>query len=85
LLDHGEQLHGAFSTLNIADWHNDASACSLSRVLEPETLATYCLSTKAKEGILRRAQRRGKRLPTLLAQALSESSTTPATATNYQP
>lgn len=44
---------------------------SLSEVLETGPVpARYYLSPRAASGILRRAEKRGKRLPELLAQAL---------------
>jgi DNA (cytosine-5)-methyltransferase 1 len=57
--------------LNISDSPNDASACSLSQVLETGSIpAKYFLSSKACAGILRRAEKRGKTLPTALREAL---------------
>lgn len=43
---------------------------SLSSVLEPSVLPKYFLSAKAASGILRRAEKRGKKLPETLLQAL---------------
>ena len=59
-------------TLNTSEWPNDGAVCSLSDVLETtgEHLAKYSLSAKACRGILRRAKRRGKQLPTPLREAL---------------
>ena len=58
-------------TLSISDWHSDASVCSLSQVLEDGSLPPqYFLSGQACRGILRRAEKRGKRLPTQLLHAL---------------
>jgi hypothetical protein len=60
-----------FLTLNISDWPSDASVCSLSEVLEVGPVPPrYFLSAKACQGILRRAEKRGKRLPPSLADAL---------------
>lgn len=59
-------------TLSTSEFHNDAVASSLLDVLE-ETgvrLQAYCLSAKACEGLLRRAERRGRTLPEPLRQAL---------------
>ena len=59
---------------NISESHNVAveSTCCLSLILQPQTdvQTRYYLSAKACSGILRRAQRRGKNLPTRLQQAL---------------
>jgi hypothetical protein len=43
---------------------------SLSQVLEAEVSPKYSLSAKAAEGIIRRAERRGKTLPEPLKKAL---------------
>ena len=57
---------------NISEWPNDAAVCLLSQVLETGLIPQkYFLSPKACAGILRRAEKRGKALPTLLHQALS--------------
>ena len=56
---------------NISEYPNGAAACSLSQVLEASAPPKYFLSDKAKQGILQRAQRRGKTLPPLLLQALT--------------
>src|SRR6185312_8743930 len=71
LTDHGAGPRGGFSTLNISDSPNGARACSLSRILETEPIPPrYYLSARACAGILKRAARRGKTLPELLAAAL---------------
>ena len=68
---HGHGRHGGFSMLNIQAWRNDASVCSLSRILERGLIPQrYYLSAKACLGIIRRAVKRGKELPALLAHAL---------------
>jgi hypothetical protein len=47
---------------------------SLSEVLETGTLPQkYCLSAKACSGILKRAERRGKKLPQMLKDALEQN------------
>ena len=70
---------GGCWTLNMCEWtdtlvpsHSDGSVCSLSDVLEETQLVPprFFLSRKACEGILRRAERRGKQLPSMLEQAL---------------
>jgi hypothetical protein len=69
---HGHGSLGGFSTLNISDWPNDASVCSLSSILEVGPIPQrYYLSAKACRGILRRAAKRGKMLPELLEAALT--------------
>lgn len=54
-------------TLNTSVWPNDAAVSSLSDILEDPGphLDEYCLSQKACQGILRRAGKRGKKLPAL--------------------
>jgi hypothetical protein len=60
-----------FLTLNISEFHSAAVACSLSDVLETGVVPQrYFLSATASRGILRRAEKRGKELPTQLRQAL---------------
>ena len=67
-------LSGLSWTRNISESPNDDGACSssLSSILQPPTdvPTRYYLSAKAAEGILRRAERRGKTLPEALRQAL---------------
>ena len=68
-----------FSTRSTAEWtacpgqfRSEDGVCGLSDILEVsgEHLRKYCLSEKACEGILRRAESRGKRLPAKLEAAL---------------
>lgn len=69
---------GECLTLNISEWTgcrgpcpSDGSVSSLSDVLETQPVPLrYYLSPKACAGILRRAAKRGKALPQLLARAL---------------
>ncbi|WP_052757292.1 DNA cytosine methyltransferase [Sphingobium chungbukense] len=57
--------------LNMQAWRNGASVCSLSQILETGPIPSrYYLSAKACLGIIRRAAKRGKELPALLAHAL---------------
>ncbi|MCT5186652.1 hypothetical protein LZM68_33850, partial [Pseudomonas aeruginosa] len=73
-MDPAEQPHGGFWMPNISDWPNDASVCSLSQVLEQDSIhAKYFLSAKACAGIIRRAEARGKTLPDTLLSALHSS------------
>ena len=59
-------------TATLTPSHSDDAVCSLSDVLEEThlVLPRYFLSQRACEGILRRAERRGKALPPLLLEAL---------------
>jgi hypothetical protein len=58
-------------TLNGSEWPSDAAVCSLSDTLETGDLPQrFYLSAKACAGIIRRAEKRGKKLPDALQQAL---------------
>lgn len=61
---------GELSTPNIGESPNVENVSILSSVLEAEVPEKYYLTPKACQGILRRAQKRGKILPTLLKAAL---------------
>ena len=62
----------AFSMLNTGESPNDAVESTLSQILEENVPEKYYLSAKACEGILRRAERRGKQLPPMLKEALEQ-------------
>ena len=67
-------------TLSGSEWPSDGSACSLSDILEIEQVPSkYFLSRKAAQGILRRAEKRGKVLPAHLQQALIQVASTEGT------
>jgi len=68
----GMAQHGGCLTVSISEWPKDADVVSLSEVLETDVAQKYYLSKKACQGILRRAEKRGKELPTVLKQALQE-------------
>lgn len=79
LAEQGGRLPGGSWTADISECPNDADVCtrpSLSEILlrigpdEP-----YWLSPKACAGILQRATRRGKQLPSALHRALTERAT----------
>ena len=59
-------------THNTSEHPKDADVSFLSDILEPmeERLQRYCLSSTACKGILRRAEKRGKTLPSQLKEAL---------------
>jgi hypothetical protein len=63
---------GEFWMRNIVEWHNDAVVCSLSQILEANVPQKYYLSPRAARGILRRAEKRGKKLPEQLQRALTQ-------------
>tara|TARA_R100000935_G_scaffold22258_1_gene41024 strand:+ start:391 stop:843 length:453 start_codon:yes stop_codon:yes gene_type:complete len=67
----GMGSHTEFVTLNIGEFHSDADVCSLSDILEiGDVPQRFYLSAKACKGILRRAEKRGKKLPEQLQHAL---------------
>lgn len=70
LFNSGMASHGLFLTLNTSEWRNEGVACSLSAILEEDPDPKYLLSPKACSGILRRSERRGKKLPPSLQAAL---------------
>ena len=78
-LNSGSMHHGRFWTLSTSESRNAASACSLSQALEDDIPSKFYLSARAAAGILRRAERRGKELPTHLRQALEALATDTAT------
>ena len=66
----GQSLGGPW-TPNSLEFPNDAVVCSLSQVLELGSIhPRFFLSGVACAGILRRAEKRGKKLPQQLEQAL---------------
>jgi len=66
----GMVWRGECWTANISECPNDAVESSLSDILERRVHPKYSLSPKAARGILRRAEKRGKKLPERLAEAL---------------
>ena len=65
---------GELMMLNTGESPNAAVESRLSQILEDNQQAKYYLSAKACQGILRRAERRGKDLPeTLKAVLLMQS------------
>ncbi len=65
-------LPGGCSTHNTSESLRDADVSSLSEVLQMNAPEKYSLSAKACGGILRRAEKRGKELPDMLREALTE-------------
>ena len=68
----GIPSRGVPSTLSIGESPNVAVASTLSQILQVNVPEKYYLSKTACEGILRRAERRGKVLPQMLREALEE-------------
>jgi hypothetical protein len=70
-LKSGMGSHTGFLTLNTLECHKDAGVCSLSGILETTGVPQrFYLSAKACAGILRRAEKRGKKMPAMLEGAL---------------
>jgi hypothetical protein len=67
---------------NISEWPNDAAVCSLLQILETDMPQKYFLSPTACAGILRRAAKRGKDLPPLLAHVLKAVAASAPTPTS---
>lgn len=67
------RLPGECWTLNTGESPKDAAESSLSAILQENAPEKYSLSARACEGILRRAERRGKKLPPMLWEALVEA------------
>lgn len=65
-------LPGEYWTLNIGEYPSVAEESHLWQILQDDPPERYFLSAKACLGILRRAERRGKKLPELLEMALRE-------------
>ena len=63
---------GASSTLNFGEFPNVAEESGLWQILEANVPQKYYLSARACAGVLRRAERRGKELPTILKTALEQ-------------
>ena len=60
-------------TLSTSEWPSDAVVCSLSDILETGNVPQrFFLSATACQGILRRADKRGKELPEALRLALQQ-------------
>lgn len=57
-------------TLNTLEWPSDGAACSLSDILEMDVPLRYFLSARAARGILRRAEKKGRKMPPRLREAL---------------
>ena len=68
----GEFSMHSFGEHPISLYHNGVGESHLSQILEVNPHPKYCLSAKACQGILNRANRRGKKLPPMLQEALEQ-------------
>ena len=66
----GEQPSSLMEECSFPALPNGVSVSRLSQILEDSPPRKYCLSARACEGILRRAEKRGKELPKELHDAL---------------
>ena len=66
----GMAFAGECWTLDSSEFPSGAVECSLSDILEPEVPSRFYLSSRAAKGILRRAEKRGRMLPSHLSAAL---------------
>lgn len=64
-------LLGAYTTHSFGESPREENVSRLSQILEDSPHPKYSLSTKACQGILNRAERRGKKLPDELLKALT--------------
>lgn len=71
----GMGFRGVCSTASISESPNVAVECLLSDVLESHVPPRFFLSARAAAGILRRAAKRGRTLPSRLQQALEALAT----------
>ena len=65
-------LPGVSMTLSFGEFPSEERESTLSQILDLSAPEKYYLSQKAAAGILRRAKKRGKELPTMLREALME-------------
>ena len=68
--ERGGLLLGAYTMRSFGEFPSVAEESHLSQILEDTPHQKYYLSAKACQGILRRADRRGKELPEILKEAL---------------
>ena len=68
----GTVLPGGFMMHNTGESRSVAVESFLSQILDLNAPEKYCLSRKACLGIIRRARKRGKVLPDMLREALTE-------------
>jgi site-specific DNA-cytosine methylase len=67
----GMGFRGVCSTASFSESPNDARACSLSDILESHVPPRFYLSPRACKGVLRRAEKRGRTLPSRLQATLA--------------
>ena len=70
----GGALLGEYTMHSFGECPKEENVSHLSQILEVQPHQKYCLSAKACQGILRRAESRGKELPPILKDALIRQS-----------
>ena len=70
----GGPLLGEYTMHSFGECPSEENESLLSQILEEAPLPKYSLSAKACQGILRRAEKRGKTLPKMLKEALKRQS-----------
>lgn len=79
------RLPGVSTTPSVGAFPSVERESSLSQILEVNVPEKYYLSQKAATGILRRASKRGKNLPTQLMEALEEVIAISSTPSKSEP
>ena len=75
----GMAFAGECWTLDSSESPSEGVECSLSDILEPQVPSRFYLSLRAAKGILRRAEKRGRQLPSHLSAALEAVAQTTTT------
>lgn len=70
----GGLLLGEYMMHSFGEYPNEERESLLSQILEDHPHLKYCLSAKACQGILNRAEKRGKELPEMLKMTLLKQS-----------
>ena len=78
----GGALLGEYAMHSFTESPKDAVESHLSQILEATPHPKYSLSAKACQGILNRANRRGKTLPPMLQEALEQMISSASMETN---
>ena len=78
----GGLLLGEYTMRSFGEYPSEEKGSRLSQILEVNPLPKYSLSAKACQGILRRAERRGKTLPEILKNTLMKQSAFKSEAVN---
>ena len=74
LWEMGGALLGEYTMHSFGEYPSEEKESRLSQILQENPHPKYCLSARACQGILNRAEKRGKELPPLLKQTLLRQS-----------